>query len=100
VGRAAARLHFLTAATAGIPILRGRTFRDRDGMGFDDKHLHQSAVIISESMAREFFPNQDPSASASITATKSPRASKSSGSAVTWSFLYTTAPADHIPAHI
>jgi len=29
-------------------------------MGFDDKHLHQSAVIISESMAREFFPNQDP----------------------------------------
>ena len=39
-------------ATAGIPILRGRTFTDRDGMGDDDAHLHPSAVVISESMAR------------------------------------------------
>jgi len=47
-------------ATVGIPILRGRTFTDRDGMGYDEKHLHPSAVIISESMAREFWPNEDP----------------------------------------
>jgi len=47
-------------ATAGIPILRGRTFTDRDGMGTDDEHLHLSAVIISESMAHEFWPNEDP----------------------------------------
>jgi predicted permease len=47
-------------AAAGIPILRGRTFTDRDGMGFDEKHLHPSAVIINQSMAHEFFPNEDP----------------------------------------
>lgn len=57
INRAASPDYF---ATVGIPILRGRTFTDRDGMGFDDEHLHQSAVIISESTAREFFPNQDP----------------------------------------
>ena len=47
-------------ATAGIPILRGRAFTDRDGMGYDEQHLHPSAVIISESMAHEFWPNEDP----------------------------------------
>ncbi len=43
-------------STAGIPLLAGRTFTVQDGSGFDDKHLHQSAVIISESMARNFWP--------------------------------------------
>jgi hypothetical protein len=45
-------------ATAGIPILRGRTFTDRDGLGFDDDHLHTGAVVISESMAHEFWPGE------------------------------------------
>jgi predicted permease len=57
INRAASPNYF---STAGIPILRGRTFTDHDGIGFDDKHLRQSAVIISQSMAREFFPNEDP----------------------------------------
>lgn len=43
--------------TAGIPLLAGRTFTARDGQGFDEKHPHESAVIISESMARKFWPN-------------------------------------------
>jgi len=47
-------------ATAGIPILRGRAFTDRDGMGPDDEHLHPSTVIISASMAHQFWPNEDP----------------------------------------
>jgi putative ABC transport system permease protein len=47
-------------ATAGIPMLRGRTFTDRDGLGFDDQHMHTSAVVISQSMAHEFWPNEDP----------------------------------------
>jgi predicted permease len=42
--------------TAGIPLLQGRTFTVRDGQGFDEKHPHQSAVIISESMATKFWP--------------------------------------------
>ncbi len=46
-------------ATAGIPILRGRTFTDRDGLGFGET-LHTSAVIISQAMARQFWPNEDP----------------------------------------
>jgi predicted permease len=43
--------------TAGIPVLHGRMFTARDGQGFDEKHPHESAVIISESMARKFWPN-------------------------------------------
>jgi predicted permease len=40
---------------AGIPLLAGRTFTERDGRGYDDQHPHGSAVIISESMARTFW---------------------------------------------
>ena len=46
-------------ATVGIPLLRGRSFNERDGMGFDEKHLHESAVLISQSMAKKFWPNQN-----------------------------------------
>jgi predicted permease len=45
--------------TAGIPLLEGRTFTDRDGRGFDDKHPQESAVVISESMAKKFWPQGD-----------------------------------------
>ncbi|HEX8719431.1 MAG TPA: ABC transporter permease [Pyrinomonadaceae bacterium] len=39
---------------AGIPVRRGRAFDDRDGDGAPQ------VVIISEAMARRFFPGQDP----------------------------------------
>lgn len=44
---------------AGIPLLAGRTFTDRDGRGFDDKHPRESAVVISESMAKKYWPKGD-----------------------------------------
>lgn len=44
---------------AGIPLLAGRTFTYRDGRGFDDKHPRESAVIISESMAKKYWPKGD-----------------------------------------
>jgi predicted permease len=37
-----------------IPLLRGRTFRDSDGP--DNPHV----AVISESLARRYFPNADP----------------------------------------
>jgi putative ABC transport system permease protein len=40
--------------TMGIPLQRGRDFTDRDG--YDDPFV----VIVSEALAREVFPNQDP----------------------------------------
>jgi predicted permease len=42
---------------AGIPLLAGRDFTESDGRGFDPKHPHQSALIISESMARKLWPD-------------------------------------------
>lgn len=42
---------------AGIPVLVGRDFTERDGRGFDDAHPHSSALIISESMAKKFWPD-------------------------------------------
>ena len=41
-------------ATLGIPLKRGRLFTDRDAAG------SLEVVILSESMARKFWPNQDP----------------------------------------
>jgi hypothetical protein len=41
-------------ATMQIPLLRGRTFRDSDGP--DNPHV----AVISESLARRYFPNADP----------------------------------------
>lgn len=40
--------------TLGIPLLRGRTFDQQD---YTDK---EKIVIVSESLARRFFPQQDP----------------------------------------
>lgn len=45
---------------AGIPLLAGRTFTERDGRGGDDQHPHQSAVLISESMAKKYWPGENP----------------------------------------
>jgi putative ABC transport system permease protein len=44
---------------AGIPLLAGRTFEYRDGRGFDDQKPRESAVVISESMAKKFWPTGD-----------------------------------------
>jgi putative ABC transport system permease protein len=44
---------------AGIPVLAGRLFRDGEGRGFDDDHPRQSAVVVSQSMARKFWPQGD-----------------------------------------
>jgi putative ABC transport system permease protein len=40
--------------TMGIPLLKGRDFDDRD------KHGSTPVVIITETFARQFFPNEDP----------------------------------------
>jgi predicted permease len=45
---------------AGIPLLRGRTFANSDGTGFDLNHPRLGSIIISESMARAAFPGDDP----------------------------------------
>ena len=45
---------------AGVPVLRGRTFIEQDGAGFDEQHPRLSSIIISESLAKEYFPNEDP----------------------------------------
>jgi len=45
---------------AGIPLLRGRTFTEQDGTGFDERHPRLSSIIISESLLKEYFPNEDP----------------------------------------
>ena len=38
-------------ATAGIPLLRGRTVTKRDGVGFDANHPRLGSILISESVA-------------------------------------------------
>ena len=45
---------------AGVPLIEGRTFGPQDGIGFDEKHPRQGAVIISRSLAHQFFAGQDP----------------------------------------
>src|SRR5581483_4728762 len=47
-------------AAAGIPLLRGRVFTRRDGIGFDEKHPRPGVIIISESLAKRFFGGEDP----------------------------------------
>jgi putative ABC transport system permease protein len=41
-------------AALGVPILRGRGFRE------DDRDPQQNAVILSDSLARRMFPGEDP----------------------------------------
>ncbi len=45
---------------AGIPLLSGRTFTKQDGIGFDEKHPKIGSAVISESMAKQYFPHEDP----------------------------------------
>ncbi|MFN7997073.1 MAG: ABC transporter permease [Bryobacteraceae bacterium] len=45
---------------AGIPLLRGRTFSERDGMGFDNQNPRPDVTVVSESWAKAFFPGGDP----------------------------------------
>src|SRR5206468_13038003 len=47
-------------ATAGVPLLRGRTFTLEDGVGFDPKNPRPGKIVISNSMAKTFLPNDDP----------------------------------------
>jgi putative ABC transport system permease protein len=47
-------------AAAGIPLLRGRSFTRQDGLGFDEKNPRMGSVLISEAMAKEAFPDDDP----------------------------------------
>jgi len=46
-------------SAAGIPLLRGRTFTRQDGVGFDPKTPRLGSIVISESMAKTFFPGED-----------------------------------------
>jgi len=45
--------------TTGIPVLQGRAISAQDGIGFDEKNLRDGAVVISQSMARKFWPQGD-----------------------------------------
>ncbi len=44
----------------GLPLLRGRVFAPEDGTGTDGKHPRRPAIIISESLAKTYFPGEDP----------------------------------------
>ena len=45
---------------AGIPLIRGRWFTDRDGVGVDPKAPRVGSIVISEAMAKTFFATEDP----------------------------------------
>jgi putative ABC transport system permease protein len=47
-------------AAIGLPLLRGRTYTAADGIGPDRKHPNRPAIVISESLAKTYFPNEDP----------------------------------------
>src|SRR5262249_11575107 len=51
-------VHYFSAA--GIRLLRGRTFTQDDGVGFDPRQPRLGAIVISESMAKTFFAGDDP----------------------------------------
>ena len=48
---------------AGVPLLKGRTFTDRDGQGYDDAHPHLDALFAT-------FPIVSAMGSCSFTETK------------------------------
>jgi predicted permease len=43
---------------AGMPVLNGRMFTERDGIGLDDTHPHSGQVIVNSAFARRFFPSE------------------------------------------
>ena len=43
---------------AGVPVLEGRAFTERDGIGMDDKQPHAGQVIVNRSFAQRFFPSE------------------------------------------
>jgi predicted permease len=45
---------------AGIRLIRGRTFNKEDGVGFDAQHPRVGKLVISDAMAKTFFPDNDP----------------------------------------
>ena len=45
---------------AGIPLVSGRTFSERDGTGPDMNNPRLGSILISESMAKTVFPGEDP----------------------------------------
>lgn len=45
---------------AGIPLLRGRTFTQKEGIGFDRDHPHTGPIIISDLFAKKFFGRENP----------------------------------------
>ncbi len=45
---------------AGMPLLEGRTFTERDGIGLDDKNPHSGQVIINRAFAQRFLPSEHP----------------------------------------
>ncbi len=47
-------------ATLGVPLRRGRTFTERDGVGFEARTPRLGAIVIGEAMAKAVFPNEDP----------------------------------------
>jgi predicted permease len=44
----------------GLPLLRGRTFTAEDGIGPDRKQPRRPVVVISEALAKSYFPTEDP----------------------------------------
>jgi predicted permease len=44
----------------GLPLLRGRAFTPEDGIGDDARHPSRPVVLISESLARNWFRGEDP----------------------------------------
>jgi predicted permease len=47
-------------AAIGLPLLRGRTFTLEEGIGPDHKHPRKPVIVISQSLAKTYFPNEDP----------------------------------------
>jgi putative ABC transport system permease protein len=47
-------------AAAGVPLLHGRNFTTNDGIGFDPDHPKPGTMLISESLAKQYFAGEDP----------------------------------------
>lgn len=45
---------------AGIPLLAGRPFTRRDGIGLDDRNPHAGRAIVNREFAKRFFPSGNP----------------------------------------